>query len=715
MLQQRLRSLEPALPWLAFLALGLWVFPLRGMDRGFASYGDPLEVFWSVERHCQALKGGEWFLQAPEVAYPFGLDLRLYPQWLSINLLMTPFCFLPGRILVMNLLTVAAVAGIFWGAISAARKLRLSQIPAILAALSIAFYSLQFFQTIEHFNQLLGLLALTWFWVGLLHAAGDSRPLRWKRGLICGLLWGASLLFSLYFFWLGLLLLSLLGKKLWQERVFILAVGGGMAIIGLPVALMFALAVGKTETVFYLHDLYIYAASPDLWPLPSVYHLWWGNAVWSYISHQPFEGNLAMLGPLPFVLGLVGFVLAIREKRASLSRFLWPTLSGLCLSLGIYLKWRTQLVHIPRIETLHGLLWRLGHALKPALFSTSEPFPWLRDAIPLPGFLWVLLPFAEGGRAMVRYLFIATPGLYLAAGYGLSRLSRRWLRVLLGAFWASELILTPIRWKLLDTVHPALEWLARQPGEGAVLSLSRDGVAWSGREMWGSLFHQHPLIHASGWWIPPRLGTIAATLVQGPQEFEQAIHQLRQLGLEYLLLHRDGPLAQTLEQWARESPQLTFIQCFAPPDRESPWPSEICVFRAQPLSMEPGELLLLSGWSDPEPWGIWAEGERSEVVFWATGDTAVLDINIFPLCVPGKRQSMEIWINGHLWQSLRFQTCDPIVFREPIPQDLLRPHNLLTFRYAYALSPAEIPNLESGDRRRLSVGFVRLRIEPASP
>ncbi|MCS7177900.1 MAG: hypothetical protein RML46_07930 [Anaerolineae bacterium] len=141
--------LESLGPWLAFLALLLWVFPLKGIDRGVASYGDPLEILWSVEQHGRALAEGRWFLTAPEGAYPFGLDFRLYPQWMSINLLMTPFCFLPGRILAMNVLTIVAVAGIFWGALSAAKKLCLSPIPAILAALSIAFYSLQFFQTID--------------------------------------------------------------------------------------------------------------------------------------------------------------------------------------------------------------------------------------------------------------------------------------------------------------------------------------------------------------------------------------------------------------------------------------------------------------------------------------------------------------------------------------------------------------------------------------
>lgn len=318
---------------------------------------------------------------------------------------------------------------------------------------------------------------------------------------------------------------------------------------------------------------------------------------------------------------------------------------------------------------------------------------------------------------MVRYLFIAAPGLYLAAGYGLSRLSRRWLQSLLGALWTTELILTPIHWRPLDTFHPALEWLARQPAEGAVLSLNRDGMTWSGSELWGSLLHRHPSVHASGWWVPPRLGTIAVTLVQGSQEFEQAIRQLRQLGLEYLLLHQDGPLAETLEQWAHQSPQLTFLQCFAPPNGESPWPSEICVFRAQPLPLESGELLFLAGWSEPEFWGIWAEGEQSDVVFWIAteGGKAVLDMSLFPLCVSGRRQEVELWVNGHLWQRIGFRTCDPIEFREMLPQEWLHRHNLLTFRYAYALSPAEIPDLQSGDQRRLSVGFVRLRIEPVLP
>lgn len=318
---------------------------------------------------------------------------------------------------------------------------------------------------------------------------------------------------------------------------------------------------------------------------------------------------------------------------------------------------------------------------------------------------------------MVRYLFIAAPGLYLAAGYGLSRLPRRGLQILLGALWALDFLIAPIRWKPLDTLHPALEWLARQPVEGAVLSLNRDGIAWSGSELWGSLFHRHPVIHASGWWIPLRLRTVAEEVTRGPQEFERAVQNLRQLGLEYLLLHRDGPLAETLEQRARESHQLTFLLCFPPYERESPWPSEICVFRAQPLLLEPGELLFLAGWSEPESWGIWAEGKQSEVVFRVAteGSGAVLDMRVFPLCVPEMRQSVEIWVNDHFWQRIQFQTCDPIEFREAIPREILRRYNLLTFRYAYAISPDEVPGLQDGDRRQLSVGFVRLRVDQVSP
>ncbi|MCS7177901.1 MAG: hypothetical protein RML46_07925 [Anaerolineae bacterium] len=257
----------------------------------------------------------------------------------------------------------------------------------------------------------------------------------------------------MYFFWLGIPLLLLLGKRMWREWAFTWAVGGGMTLIGLPVALLFASAVWKTQTVFHLHNLYIYAASPDLWLLPSIYHLWWGQPISTYLGHPPLEGDLAMVGLVPFFLGITGLSLAVRDRHPLVSRWLGPTFIGLCLSLGIYLKWRTQLVHLPEGEHLHRLLWQLGHVLKPGLFPTAEPFPWLRDSVPLPGFLWILLLFAEGGRAMVRYLFIAAPGLYLAAGYFLSCLPRRWLQVLLSVLWASELMLTPLRWKPLEAVH----------------------------------------------------------------------------------------------------------------------------------------------------------------------------------------------------------------------------------------------------------------------
>ncbi|MFN3762902.1 MAG: hypothetical protein ACK4WK_06855, partial [Anaerolineae bacterium] len=100
------RSLILLGPWLVFLALLFWVFPLKGIAHGVASYGDPLEILWSIEHHCRALAEGHFFLRAPQVLYPLGLDMRLYPHWMGINLLLTPFCFFPNRIVVLIGLTL---------------------------------------------------------------------------------------------------------------------------------------------------------------------------------------------------------------------------------------------------------------------------------------------------------------------------------------------------------------------------------------------------------------------------------------------------------------------------------------------------------------------------------------------------------------------------------------------------------------------------------
>ncbi|RME33280.1 MAG: hypothetical protein D6793_09980 [Thermoflexia bacterium] len=709
-----LRSLESCGPWLAFLAVALWVFPLRGITRGIASYGDPLEILWSVERHCRALAEGRWFLRAPEVVYPFGLDLRLYPHWMGTNLLFTPFCLFPNRVAVLNILTLVSVNGIFGGALFASRRvLRLSRASSTLAALSLTFFPLQFFQTCEHIDKLFGLVALVWLWVMLLRIASAPAPPRKLQGLGPGLLWGVSTLFSLYFFWQGfLLVLFLLGKRLVQDKGFALTLLGSMALLGLPWGILFLQATREIPIGFSLYSLYMYSASADLWLLPSPYHLWWGQIVKPLLNPQALEGSLAMLGPTPVLLSIVGFSVALRNKRPLFPSLLGATLVGLCLSLGIYLKWQNRLVHIPGVDPLHRLFWQIGHFLKPGLFPTPEPPPGMANLLPMPGFLWVLIPFAEGGRTMVRYLFVAAPGLFLAAGYGLSQIRWRALRWAMGILWATDFLLTPVVWKPLAS-HPALEWLASQPSGGAVFSLDRTGIAWNPRELWGTLLHGHPALHAYGSWIPPHLGSLTDRLLNG--RFDFAIGELQQLGMEYLLVYRDGPLAETLYQWAEASPLLTPVQCFAPPAETSPYSSPICVFQttSPPASRH---FIFLDGWALPEDWGIWAEGERSDIMFWLEGGKrVVLEFSAFPLCAPPLQQRLEIWINSHPWKAVTFSSCDLLEFREAIPETLLRRYNLLSFHYAYAKVPADIPALQSSDSRRLSVGFVRLRVDLAPP
>lgn len=706
------RFLESLGPWVAFLVLLLWVFPLKGIGQGFASYGDPLEILWNVEHHCRALAEGRIFLYAPEVLYPVGLDIGLSPHWMGVNLLFTPFCPFPNRIAVLNSLTLAALAGIFSGGLFAARKsLGLPRIPATLAAMGITFFPLQFFQAREHIDKLFGLVALTWLWALLLRAARSAFPLRWRQGFGLGLLWGVAILFSLYFFWLGFLLVTLLlGRKLREKPA--LGVLAGVTLLSLPWGLLFVRATRETPVSFSLYDLYMYSASPDLWPLPSPYHLWWGQNVGPFLNPQALEGSLGMVGPIPFVLGLVGLIHALRHRPPLLLPLLGTTLVGLCLSLGPYLKWHNRLVHVPWIEPVHLFLWRLGHFLKPGLFPTPEPPSGMADLLPLPGFLWILLPFAEGGRAMVRYLFVAAPGLFLAAGYALSQIPRRAVRWTLAVLWATEYALTPGAWKPLSP-HSALEWLARQPGQGAIFSLDRTGMAWNPRELWGALLHNRPILHGSGSWVPPHLGALADAMLNG--RFDFAVGELQQLGMEYLLVHRDGPLAETLYRWATESARLTPIGCFPPPAEASPWSGEICIFRSVPMS-EARRFVFLNGWALPEDWGIWAEGETATLMFWLEDERrAVLEFSAFPLCVPGEQQWMEIRVNGSLWKSLRLETCDSLDFREQIPERMLRRYNILSFRFAYARAPAEIPTLQSGDTRRLSVGFTRLRLGQTLP
>ena len=116
--------------------------------------------------------------------------------------------------------------------------------------------------------------------------------------------------------------------------------------------------------------------------------------------------------------------------------------------------------------------------------------------------------------------------------------------------------------------------------------------------------------------------------------------------------------------------------------------------------------MLEDGWSNPEPWGVWAEGPESSALWVATDRQAqTLSVEVFPNCTPGRMQGLAVIVNGQEVAEHQWSNCDPWATSIPLPETLVQPgRNEVVFRPAYAQAP-------EGDTRPLSVGFSRLSIQ----
>jgi hypothetical protein len=132
-----------------------------------------------------------------------------------------------------------------------------------------------------------------------------------------------------------------------------------------------------------------------------------------------------------------------------------------------------------------------------------------------------------------------------------------------------------------------------------------------------------------------------------------------------------------------------------------------------------GQRYSLYGWSDPEPWGTWSDG-----------DTAFLILNVSNL----PEDDLELLIEGHAFLTSKhpFQEIDILVNKQyvatlkydhqsnggvravKIPKRLALDNNghlLLKFNFKNPTSPADLGL--SGDDRRLGLGIVSLELKPA--
>ncbi len=733
------------LPWVAFLAFLVWAWGPRDLFRTIPHYGDALETAVLAPWVSDSLATGRNPLIYPLNYFPEGWRVGSHSMSILLYVLLAPLARLGGGAFFYNVGTLLACLIGFAGALSLARR-HLPAFPAAVVALAMTFWGMHWSETVEgRLNYFLAASLLPWMLWGVERAFAAPWRRRYLWLFLVGVVWAFLFNLSLYFVFLGGVLLGLwmllspaLGGKAggWKRRLsglcFVIAV---FLVLSAP---WLILNVRETALVdsppFSIAEVDFSGASLNSLPIPFLSHPWLASFARSIYRGEPWEQGTANLGLAWSIVALAGAWLG-RRHRAWLPAL---AVAAVCLMLamGLTLHWDGRTVQWPPLRPLNRVIWQVGHALKPAFFVDSEPSARFADAVPLPGLLLaVFVPLWEQARVFARYALAASLGVYLLAGMALAQVRRTqvWpsrplaglvIQVVLAAVLLFEIVPSPLSaLPFPPEGHPAYTWLSQQALNGA-------GIA--------NVFAAHPstlvLSNMSYNLLAPsyhKQATLSGITGVRPRYNAQlnewlATHEhpfwhpdlapiLRSYRVKYILMEMQGEWEGGLWQEARAAKEIKPLECFPGPPSGSttPWNWPICVLEVLPSPSPDFNVLLHDGWSGMEGWGVWAEGTRSDIQFVVTSRSPVrLELAAFPLCVPGKQQRISLAVNGTEVAVHEWSDCEPWNAAADIPAALVQVgFNDLTVRAAYAELP---PQAGGSDPRKLSVGFSRLRVG-ASP
>lgn len=514
----------------------LWPAARHFTTRPMIGGGDSSIFYWAWWHLPRAIAHGEGVFRTDGLMYPVGVDLRVTVMAPAVAALSWPVRAAWGADAQVNAVQLGSA---FLAAAAAyfliLRVCRNRGVAALMGA-AYAFTPYRFVQQAEHLNLIhMGLLP-----TGLVLALRLTEKPSVRRGALLG-------------GWLGFAFLvePQLGS-ITAIAVVVLLIGRRAplrvlmrpASIGLLVALVVATPVlvplvggildDESSTAPSAQDLAAFSSSPLSWVVPPVTHPVLGGIAEVDVLRTSSEG-VASPGLLLVGLGLAGASLVAADRRRGWVLLTWV---GFVLSLG------------------------------PFLVVGQE-----RVALPLPYLALRALPFMDTMRTPGRFALIGVLGICVLAAGTLAALldqhpaRRRWLLLACGAVVAFELVPGPLISR--DGGAPApYTTIADDPGAGAVLEVPLQwstGVEIIGFEQrnvtlfmaWATV-HGKPFVGGSVSRLSDeRLARLEAVPVyrqvrelQGdpgigdPVTF--GVDDLRQLGIGYVVYHRDIPVPEVL-------------------------------------------------------------------------------------------------------------------------------------------------------------------------
>ncbi len=714
------------LPYLGFVALLLAGWRVWNLFHALPAYDDVLEVLWMMRWYDSALRGQHDLLVYPLAFYPEGWRVTTYAGGPFLFLVLLPLYWLGGAAFAYNVTTLLALFASFVGMLRLAR-LFVPALPATLAALLFTFWGFHWLRTTGHMNVMLAAAALPWMAWALERGLGETtHRTRWL--VVAGLLWAAMITSSLYFAWMGALLAGawlagrLLARQITLKEALIAGIlSSGVALaISAPWMVVFLRESAAANAPFYdIFHVSLWDASLNSLFVPSIDHPWLqplASGLYRGPVNEPGQANLGLVASL---LALVGITLAWRRRPW------WPVLIcagvGLVLALGLTLKWNGETLQWTVLQPVNTLLWRVGHALKPDFFTTSQPPSPFESAVPLPGLLLsIVAPFFERARVFARYALLGGMAVYLLTALGLTRFRRAWVQIVLATLLMVELIPPPTNnVPFPPPSHPAFDFIKDGTfvPEGTIdLGSWQQNLLYmpiGGATLWETDYHGKPTVAGASSVWPAHVVFLDRWLQEHPHAFlsPELVPLLRFYGVGTVVFHVAGGYAEEMLVEARQNPDLQDIRCFDPSATSGPWPYPICVMRVPPADPD-FNMILRQGWSGAEGWGRWAEGTESTAAWVAVKPSSHhLTLEAFPNCVPGQQQRLSVAVNGTPLADYVWQGCENWSTDISVPASLVRTGwNEIALRSAYAVRPADVTNGENPDTRALSVGVARLHI-----
>jgi len=725
------RVIRPILPWLVFFLFILWGWRLENLFTSIPAFGDNLESLWTIDWWYQSLiVEGHSPAHTQAIFHPEGWQTSSQSYSPVLLLSTIPLTFLGGAAFAYNAVVLLLLALSFAGVYRLARTLSASMWIAILAGLLSTFWGFLWLRLAGHWQILWGVAFLPWMaWSLELSLKSPEKSKRWL--LLTGFLWALSIGGSLYFIFLGGLVVvgwiigQLLGHRINIRQaissVLLALVTAGL--LSLPFFYWFWIGIRKYNSplpdIVFLDS---FGASLNSLPIPALGHPWLGSISRVLYTGPRDESGVANLGLVTFVFVLASLALAWKVKRWRPLVVLF--LVGLILATGPTVKWNGESVNSSLFRPINVAIWRLGHQLKPEVFPSEQPPPEFEEAIPMPGYLLAAaVPYWEGARTTSRYMLVAGVGFFLLAALAIKRLRPLWLQLLVAAILIVEVVPRPIRGVAYPPVsHPAFESLSGQSlGEDGSIDLraldnERLYLPISGETVFATGYHDHSTAAGAGSVFPAHAIFLRNWLFSHAQPLnnDEFIDLLRGYDVRFLLIHMTGDYERQHLENARKNPELNYVDCFSAPAGRTPWSYPICVLEVRSNSPETINVRLERGWSDTEDWGVWAEGDESLIRWIATSEQDhSLNIEAFPHCLENERQTLTLSIQEEELAHHEWQSCENRLETIVIPQAFVDiGWNSLSFDYGYSARPIDVTGGENPDPRPLSLGFTRIEIAP---